>query len=225
MVIETRNPLDGNRQDRENFAAKFGIGIRLVTHAAYGEFAQENGQQRPVLPARKPAEYVSYYDAAAYCNWLSKQADIPPDEWCFIERSAGDGKLEPVSDYLAKQGFRLPTVAKWRLACGGGVTTRFPWGESDQFADEYAWVASNSREVVTDVGLRKPNWCGLFDMTGNVSEWARHNEGGWSATTGYACGAHRHEQRWIQNITRYRLVPKTTRDFTIGFRVARSLSE
>ncbi len=222
-VLETPNPLPGNQQDRENYAPRFGIGLRPISHERFGVFAEEVGLQRATSSAKKPAQYVSYYDAARYCNWLSQEAEIPRNEWCFKESNADDGRMEAVPDYLSKRGFRLPTVAEWRLACGGGARTRFPWGESDKWSDQYAWVSSNSRLAKTDIGLKKPNWCGLFDITGNVSEWVRHNEGGWNRNNGFACGAHRHEQRWLHHTTALRYEPKTTADFTIGFRVAITL--
>jgi len=31
-----------------------------------------------------PANRVSWYDAAAYCNWLSEKEGIPPDQWCYV---------------------------------------------------------------------------------------------------------------------------------------------
>lgn len=222
-VVETPNPLPGDRLYRESLAKKFLIDLRPVSHKQYGQFAAEIGQQRQIAALQRPAQYVTYHDAAAYCNWLSEQAKIPRDQWCFEESPSSDGKLEPVSNYLLRRGYRLPTVAEWRMACGGGVDTRFPWGESDDLAQQYGWVSSNSRGTITKIGFKKPNGNGLFDVTGNVSEWVRHNKGGETKTHAFVCGAHRHEQKWLQDIQRYRLLPKNTSDFTVGFRIAQSL--
>jgi len=99
--------------------------------------------------ANYPASYVSWDDAVAYCKKLSEKES---------------------------KTYRLPTEAEWEYACRAGTKTAWSFGNDEKVIGDYAWYDKNAVEIVSEqyahqVGLKKPNGFGLYDMHGNVYEW------------------------------------------------------
>jgi formylglycine-generating enzyme required for sulfatase activity len=91
-----------------------------------------------------PVVCVSWNDAKAFCDWLSKK----------------EGKT-----------YALPTEAQWEYACRAGSRTRFYFGDDVQELAEHAWHDANAERRTHRVGQLKPNAWGLYDMHGNVWQW------------------------------------------------------
>jgi eukaryotic-like serine/threonine-protein kinase len=115
---------------------------------------------------------VTWYEAAEYCNWLSKQEGIPKTQWCYLPRH---GKytvgMQLAPDYLKRAGYRLPTEAEWEYCCRAGAVTARHYGRSEELLPKYAWYLRNAKDRSWPVGSLKPNDLGLFDMHGSAWCW------------------------------------------------------
>ncbi len=107
----------------------------------------------------QPVVAVSWYDAAAYCAWLSRRTG-----------SFGAASLDSARDRQDKRRYRLPTEAEWERAARGGVEgAAYPWGDAPpESLPDYAsrWKTGPER-----VGLYAPNAYGLHNLCDNVHEW------------------------------------------------------
>src|SRR5262249_1985181 len=119
-----------------------------------------------------PAVLITWYLAAEYCNWLSEQEGLPPNEWCF-EPNKGkyDDGMKLAPDCLKRRGYRLPTEAEWEDACRAGSKTSRYYGDSTPLLVKYGWYMANAEDHSWPVGMLKPNDWGLFDMHGNNWDW------------------------------------------------------
>jgi formylglycine-generating enzyme required for sulfatase activity len=128
----------------------FELAAFQTTNAEYARFLRETNHTPPLLwsdsnfdqPAQ-PVVAVSWFDAVAYCDWLS--------------RATG-------------KSFRLPTEAEWeRAARGGAEGGTFPWGECAP--EELPDYMSRWKSGPEPVGLYAPNAYGLYNVGDNVHEW------------------------------------------------------
>jgi serine/threonine protein kinase len=123
-----------------------------------------------------PADCVSYFEAARFCNWLSLREGFPPAELCYIPGNS-DEKLVLAPNWKGRHGYRLPSVEEWELAARAGTTTSCYFGDRPDLLEDYAWSYENSPRSASraryagPVGRHRPNDFGLFDVIGNMSEW------------------------------------------------------
>jgi formylglycine-generating enzyme required for sulfatase activity len=170
---EHRNHLE--TQHRRRIEWGFAIAAKEVTVEQYRRFdAQFDHNQMHRSPDRDcPILGLTWYAAAAYCNWLSQQEGLPETEWCYV--ASKDGKhpneMKLVSDWERRTGYRLPTEVEWECACRAGAMTSRYYGQSDDLLSRYAWYRTNAADRTWPGGRLKPNDYGLFDMYGNVIEW------------------------------------------------------
>ncbi len=104
--------------------------------------------------SKHPVVQVSWNDAMAYIEWLNRKT----------------GKR-----------YRLPTEAEWEYAArNGGKRQKYSWGNDDRakaslnkrhYQKFQIWDGDDRYIYTSPVGSFEVSELGLYDMTGNVSEW------------------------------------------------------
>ncbi|HEX3941871.1 MAG TPA: SUMF1/EgtB/PvdO family nonheme iron enzyme [Acidobacteriaceae bacterium] len=129
---------------------RFQLAAAQVTVEEYGQYLDATGKAPPPFwgephfrHPQQPVVAVSWFEAAAYCEWQSAQTRIR---------------------------YRLPTEAEWERASRGGAEGHlFPWGDdppSSRSGYSRRWL-----EGPEPVRQSEPNGYGLFEMCENVHEW------------------------------------------------------
>ncbi len=143
---------DDNQPHQVTLSRPFYIGVFEVTQKQYQMVTGSNpsyysGDKRPV-------EMVS---------WNTIRGDINWPGFSFVSESSFMGRLRARTGLV----FDLPTEAQWEYACRAGTTTAFSCDASE--IDDYMWYSNSSG--THEVGTKKPNPWGLYDMHGNILEW------------------------------------------------------
>ena len=131
----------------------FSIGETEVTQELWKAVMGSNPSYHKGL--RLPVEKVSWYDCQEFITKLNK---------------------------LTGRKFRLPTEAEWEYAARGGKKSKgYKYSGSDSFGD-VTWSDDDGGHKTHDVGTKRANELGLYDMSGNVSEWVQDSPAAYSSS-------------------------------------------
>ncbi|MCX5638196.1 MAG: SUMF1/EgtB/PvdO family nonheme iron enzyme [Planctomycetota bacterium] len=187
----------------------FYMAVTEVTNAQYEQFDPQHRKLRGKLGFSgeddETVVFVSWDEAAKFCEWLSKK----------------EGR-----------SYHLPTEAEWEYACRAGTTTAYHTGNSlpgDYHKNQVeTW---EHKPVPLHVATTPANPLGLFDMHGNVEEWCYdwygpyeesdqtdpvgHTVGDFKVTRG---GSHSTPLPYLRSANRLGMLPED-KSWLIGFRV------
>jgi formylglycine-generating enzyme required for sulfatase activity len=141
---------DDERPAHRVFVDAFEMAAYQLTNAEFACFLSATSHPRPLHwndaefnHPRQPAVAVSWYDAVAYCEWLSK---------------------------VTTGNYRLPTEAEWECAARGGIEgALYPWGDAPP--EQVSNYSSRWKTGPEEVGLYAPNPFGIYNLGDNVHEW------------------------------------------------------
>lgn len=131
------------------FVDAFCLSPAAVTRREYQRFLRETRHEEPAGwqspefgDPNQPVVGISWFDAVAYCEWISQVLGEPR---------------------------RLPTEAEWEKACRGGIeAATYAWG--DESPESFAYFRGEWNGPRPAGGWR-PNGYGLFNLGDNVHEW------------------------------------------------------
>jgi formylglycine-generating enzyme required for sulfatase activity len=146
---------DGEENERPVHAVTVGrpfyIGIHTVTQGNWGSVLDTEpwtGQPNVREGESYPAVHVSWYDALDFLNRLSALDD--------------------------QNSYYLPNEQEWEYAARAGTSTEFSFGDDERDLRLFGWyrdLTQGGEEFAHEVGRKRPNPWGIYDMHGNVWEW------------------------------------------------------
>lgn len=181
VFLDTSNNIYDNKmvlvEKGENAYGKVEKDFYMAKHeVTQGEYIyivnRETSNTNYAIGDNYPNNSMTFMDALEFCNELSRREGLPLTYEINIRTF---NEKEEISIRVNDRGgYRLPTFEEWKYAAAGG-----------KYSKNYIYSGSNRVEEVGNVyinGVTRSydlkevmsygkNELGIFDMTGNISEW------------------------------------------------------
>ncbi len=190
---------DGTQQGEWGYATriihtKTGIEMALIPSGTFvmgSDAIYSNSQPPHEVSIRHPfymalteltnGQYREFVNASGY----NGAPDTDPEEDLCLRHWGGESLMSTNDAYpvvwvswsnaqafCSWSGLELPTEAEWEYACRSGAGTLYYYGNDQNMFTNYGWTVFNSDALTHPVEQKTPNAWGLYDMLGNVWEWA-----------------------------------------------------
>ena len=229
--------------DTDNYTNSIGMKLILIPSGEFimGPEKDDQGKLAHKVKICKPF-YLGIYPVTRF-EWKQIMENGP---------STNEGKDRPVEniswndvqEFINKLNekektnkYRLLSEAEWEYTARAGSKTRYFFGDDESKLGEYAWYSGNSFSNTHEVGKKKPNTWGLYDIFGNVFEWVQdkwHNDYKGAPTDGSAWesgtnsnrvirgGSFLHDAKACRSAVRGEL-GSNKGSWNLGFRLARDV--
>ena len=216
------------------------INIEMV-YVKGGTFVMGNtkdtvADEVPAHKVRVNSFYIGKYEITQQ-QWVRVMGKNPSSDPSCLKCPVDNVAWTDIQEFIEKlnicsgRKYRLPTEAEWEFAARGGKKSQGYKYSGSNNIDSVAWYSENCKNV-KEVGLKKPNELGVYDMSGNVWECCNDWFGNYAKDPQenpkgplngsfrvYRGGAWFYKAEYIRVLNRSRDFPDDWGDY-IGFRLA-----